>query len=81
MMYFVVLLLVILMSYGVARQSILHPQETASWGLIKNIFFMPYWMIYGEVFADSIDRTYGSKKRLAYRVFLGMQMSKSLHLY
>ncbi|XP_077512947.1 transient receptor potential cation channel, subfamily M [Amblyomma americanum] len=55
MMYFVVLLLVILMSYGVARQSILHPQETASWGLIKNIFFMPYWMIYGEVFADSID--------------------------
>ncbi|CAN8029440.1 unnamed protein product, partial [Ixodes persulcatus] len=56
MMYFVVLLLVILMSYGVARQSILHPQETASWGLVKNIFFMPYWMIYGEVFADSIDR-------------------------
>ncbi|KAL1431159.1 hypothetical protein MTO96_014543 [Rhipicephalus appendiculatus] len=58
MMYFVVLLLVILMSYGVARQSILHPQETASWGLIKNIFFMPYWMIYGEVFADSIDRKF-----------------------
>lgn len=56
MMYFVIIMLVILMSFGVARQSILFPNEEPSWKLAKNIFYMPYWMIYGEVFADQIDR-------------------------
>ncbi|XP_056379053.1 transient receptor potential cation channel subfamily M member 3 isoform X3 [Hyla sarda] len=55
MMYFVIIMLVVLMSFGVARQSILFPSEEASWKLAKNIFYMPYWMIYGEVFADQID--------------------------
>lgn len=44
------------MSFGVARQAILNPNEDPSWMLARNIFFMPYWMIYGEVFADQIDR-------------------------
>ena len=56
MMYFVVIMLVVLMSFGVSRQAILHPDEEPTWRLARNIFYMPYWMIYGEVFADSIDR-------------------------
>lgn len=56
MMYFVIIMLVVLMSFGVARQSILFPNEEPSWKLARNIFYMPYWMIYGEVFADQIDR-------------------------
>uniref|UniRef100_A0A8C5FPU5 Transient receptor potential cation channel, subfamily M, member 1b n=1 Tax=Gadus morhua TaxID=8049 RepID=A0A8C5FPU5_GADMO len=55
MMYFVVIMLVVLMSFGVSRQAILHPDEEPTWRLARNIFYMPYWMIYGEVFADSID--------------------------
>uniref|UniRef100_A0A8B9SAD1 Transient receptor potential cation channel subfamily M member 3 n=1 Tax=Apteryx owenii TaxID=8824 RepID=A0A8B9SAD1_APTOW len=55
MLYFVVIMLVVLMSFGVARQAILHPDEKPSWRLARNIFYMPYWMIYGEVFADQID--------------------------
>ncbi|XP_029112378.1 transient receptor potential cation channel subfamily M member 1-like [Scleropages formosus] len=55
MLYFVVIMLVVLMSFGVARQAILHPDEELTWRLARNIFYMPYWMIYGEVFADSID--------------------------
>ncbi|KAM5293078.1 transient receptor potential cation channel subfamily M member 1 [Ctenodactylus gundi] len=55
MLYFVVIMLVVLMSFGVARQAILHPEEKPSWKLARNIFYMPYWMIYGEVFADQID--------------------------
>uniref|UniRef100_A0A8C6N8L4 Transient receptor potential cation channel subfamily M member 3 n=1 Tax=Melopsittacus undulatus TaxID=13146 RepID=A0A8C6N8L4_MELUD len=55
MLYFVVIMLVVLMSFGVARQAILHPDEEPSWRLARNIFYMPYWMIYGEVFADQID--------------------------
>ncbi|KAF3832047.1 hypothetical protein F7725_025712 [Dissostichus mawsoni] len=55
MLYFVVIMLVVLMSFGVAKQAILHPDEEPTWRLARNIFYMPYWMIYGEVFADSID--------------------------
>ena len=61
MMYFVIIMLVVLMSFGVARQAILHPNEDPSWMLARNIFFMPYWMIYGEVFADQIDRKFGDR--------------------
>ncbi|GBP81856.1 Transient receptor potential cation channel trpm, partial [Eumeta japonica] len=35
MIYFVVLLLVVLMSFGVARQAILHPNMDATWYLIR----------------------------------------------
>ncbi|XP_045452338.1 transient receptor potential cation channel trpm [Melitaea cinxia] len=55
MIYFVVLLLVVLMSFGVARQAILYPDKEASWYLIRGVFFQPYFMLYGEVFASDID--------------------------
>jgi transient receptor potential cation channel subfamily M member 3 len=55
MIYFVVLLLVVLMSFGVSRQSILNPHEEADWRLVRDVFFQPYFMLYGEVFADDID--------------------------
>jgi transient receptor potential cation channel subfamily M member 3 len=55
MIYFVVLLLVVLMSFGVSRQSILNPNKEASWNLVRDVFFQPYFMLYGEVFADDID--------------------------
>jgi transient receptor potential cation channel subfamily M protein 1 len=56
MLTFIVILLVVLMSFGVARQSILHPYEEPSWMLARDIFLMPYFMLYGEVYADEIDR-------------------------
>lgn len=37
MIYFVVLLLVVLMSFGVARQAILYPEQEASWYLIREV--------------------------------------------
>ncbi|KAK6630175.1 hypothetical protein RUM44_005731 [Polyplax serrata] len=55
MIYFVVLLLVVLMSFGVCRQSILNPNREASWTSVKEVFYQPYFMLYGEVFADDID--------------------------
>ncbi|XP_047030904.1 transient receptor potential cation channel trpm isoform X5 [Helicoverpa zea] len=60
MIYFVVLLLVVLMSFGVARQAILYPDEEASWHLIREVFFQPYFMLYGEVFAPDIDPKCGN---------------------
>ncbi|XP_061753779.1 transient receptor potential cation channel subfamily M member 3 isoform X4 [Nerophis ophidion] len=72
MMYFVIIMLVVLMSFGVARQAILNPNEDPSWMLARNIFFMPYWMIYGEVFADQIDhmRIRKLQQRLNEKIWL-----------
>ncbi|XP_035907096.1 transient receptor potential cation channel trpm isoform X5 [Anopheles stephensi] len=55
MIYFVVLLLVVLMSFGVSRQAILFPNNDASWRLVRDVYYQPYFMLYGEVFADDID--------------------------
>ncbi|XP_017027447.1 transient receptor potential cation channel trpm isoform X1 [Drosophila kikkawai] len=55
MIYFVVLLAVVLMSFGVSRQAILYPDKQPTWGLIKEVTFQPYFMLYGEVFAGDID--------------------------
>eukprot|EP00063_Salmo_salar_P067564 XP_014042399.1 PREDICTED: transient receptor potential cation channel subfamily M member 1-like [Salmo salar] len=68
MLYFVVIMLVVLMSFGVARQAILHPDEIPTWRLARNIFYMPYWMIYGEVFADSIDRKSSINSKIMFPV-------------
>lgn len=79
MMYFVVIMLVVLMSFGVARQAILHPDEEPTWRLARNIFYMPYWMIYGEVFADSIDR----KTRIHSKILFpdsGQMISCYIHI-
>ena len=60
MVYYVVLMLVVVMSYGVFRQSLLYPHEDFSWPLVRDIFFKPYFMIYGELFADYIDPPCGN---------------------
>lgn len=55
MIYFVVLLLVVLMSFGVSRQSILNPNKEADWRLVRDVFFQPYFMLYGEVCSYNLD--------------------------
>ncbi|XP_069947218.1 transient receptor potential cation channel trpm isoform X2 [Cherax quadricarinatus] len=64
MAYFVVLLLVVLMAFGVCRQSILFPNEEPHWRLARHIFYQPYFMLYGEVFADDIDPDCGGKDQI-----------------
>lgn len=55
MFYIVVIMAVVLLSYGVPRQAILYPYEGPSWTLARNIVFQPYWMMFGEVYAYEID--------------------------
>lgn len=55
MFYIVVIMAVILVSYGVPRKAILYPNEEPSWTLAKDVVFQPYWMMYGEVYAYEID--------------------------
>uniref|UniRef100_A0A8C7XZJ9 non-specific serine/threonine protein kinase n=1 Tax=Oryzias sinensis TaxID=183150 RepID=A0A8C7XZJ9_9TELE len=55
MFYIVVIMLVVLLSYGVPRKAILYPNEEPSWTLARDVVFQPYWMMYGEVYAYEID--------------------------
>lgn len=55
MFYIVVIMAVVLLSYGVPRKAILYPNEDPSWKLAKDVVFQPYWMMYGEVYAYEID--------------------------
>uniref|UniRef100_UPI0009B3E998 transient receptor potential cation channel subfamily M member 7-like n=1 Tax=Monopterus albus TaxID=43700 RepID=UPI0009B3E998 len=55
MFYIVVIMAVVLLSFGVPRQAILKPNEEPSWTLAKDVVFQPYWMMYGEVYAYEID--------------------------
>ncbi|XP_043250492.1 transient receptor potential cation channel trpm isoform X3 [Colletes gigas] len=61
MIYFVVLLLVVLMSFGVTRQAILNPNAEPKLKIIRDIFMEPYFMLYGEVYADNIDPDCGDE--------------------
>lgn len=49
------ILLIVLMSFGVVRQSITYPNENWHWQSVRNIFYKPYFMLYGEVYAPEID--------------------------
>uniref|UniRef100_A0A8C8SVI8 non-specific serine/threonine protein kinase n=1 Tax=Pelusios castaneus TaxID=367368 RepID=A0A8C8SVI8_9SAUR len=55
MFYIVVIMALVLLSFGVPRQAILYPNEDPSWKLARDIVFHPYWMIFGEVYAYEID--------------------------
>uniref|UniRef100_A0A1I7X7E1 LSDAT_euk domain-containing protein n=1 Tax=Heterorhabditis bacteriophora TaxID=37862 RepID=A0A1I7X7E1_HETBA len=49
------MLFVALLSFGLIREAITYPYEDWSWLLIRNIFYKPYYMLYGEVYAPEID--------------------------
>ncbi|XP_041837044.1 transient receptor potential cation channel subfamily M member 7 isoform X2 [Melanotaenia boesemani] len=55
MFYIVVIMSVVLLSFGVPRKAILYPDEEPSWTLARDVVFQPYWMMYGEVYAYEID--------------------------
>ncbi|GMS99731.1 hypothetical protein PENTCL1PPCAC_21906, partial [Pristionchus entomophagus] len=57
MMYVIVLLVVPMCAFGVVRQSITFPSQYKEfkWELVRNIFYKPYFMLYGEVYAGEID--------------------------
>lgn len=55
MFFIVVMMAIVLLCFGVSRKAILSPSEDPSWSLARDVVFQPYWMIYGEVYANEID--------------------------
>ncbi|XP_067933259.1 transient receptor potential cation channel subfamily M member 3-like isoform X2 [Watersipora subatra] len=60
MLNFIVILLIVLMSFGVARQSLRNPYPEGNWQSARDIFLEPYFMLYGEVYAGDIDPPCGN---------------------
>uniref|UniRef100_A0A8C7RMP1 non-specific serine/threonine protein kinase n=1 Tax=Oncorhynchus mykiss TaxID=8022 RepID=A0A8C7RMP1_ONCMY len=55
MFYIVVMMAIVLLSFGVSRKAILSPDEALSWSLLRDVVNQPYWMMFGEVYAGEID--------------------------
>lgn len=55
MFYIVVMMVIVLLSFGVSRKAILSPDEAPSWSLLRDVVNQPYWMMFGEVYAGEID--------------------------
>ena len=53
--YFVIILFVFIVGYGVASQAILYPNNPLDWVLIKDVLHMAYFQIYGELFLEDIE--------------------------
>ena len=53
--YFMVILMVFVMSYSIAAYSILYPNSSLSGDFIMNLLRMGYWNLYGELFIDEIE--------------------------
>ncbi|CAC5414386.1 TRPM3 [Mytilus coruscus] len=62
MSYFIIIVTLVLISFGIVRQAIHFQNEEWRWHLVRNVFFYPYWMIYGELFADEIDTCYDEER-------------------
>lgn len=52
-MYFVVILAVFVIGYGVAKQAVLYPNMDV-WSAIVGVLNRPYWQMYGELFVEDI---------------------------
>ena len=73
MAYYLVILFIVVTSFGVVRQAIVfQDDDSVTWSrTLRNVWFYPYWMIYGELFADEIDRTF----QASYCCFIGCRIS------
>ncbi|XP_076465905.1 transient receptor potential cation channel subfamily M member 1-like [Babylonia areolata] len=56
MAYYLIILFIVVTSYGVVRQVVQFQNEPMTWTRkLRNVWYYPYWMIYGELFAEEID--------------------------
>ncbi|XP_062504034.1 transient receptor potential cation channel subfamily M member-like 2 [Corticium candelabrum] len=52
---FIAILLVWILSYGIAVQALLFPFQDASWEMLKNVIYIPFWQLHGELFLDYVE--------------------------
>ena len=55
-MFFMLVMLVFLVSYGVVSQALMFPNRKPYPLFIKDLVYMPYWQIYGELFLEDMSK-------------------------
>jgi len=63
---FLLVLAVFIVSFGVAFQAILHPNQTPSYSTFIDIVWRPYWQMFGELFLDDVSIGMGSYPAAEY---------------
>ncbi|XP_061196286.1 transient receptor potential cation channel subfamily M member-like 2 [Saccostrea echinata] len=53
LMFFLLILLVFILSFGVAYHANLYPNSPKEWVLLKDVVYHPYWQMYGELFLEN----------------------------
>ncbi|CAG0904044.1 unnamed protein product, partial [Darwinula stevensoni] len=51
---FLFLLLVFILGYGIASQSLIRPYRQLSWGVVSDVISTPYWQMYGELLLEEL---------------------------
>ena len=54
LLFFICILFVFLIAYGVAAQAILFPNTTDFLDVVQGVFFRSYFQMYGELFMDVV---------------------------
>ena len=55
LIYFLLIMVVFFLAYGIPQQAILYPNEGPSWSMASRVFFRPYFQAHGELFLDAPD--------------------------
>ncbi|XP_063443884.1 transient receptor potential cation channel subfamily M member 3-like isoform X2 [Mytilus trossulus] len=53
--FFIMIFMVVLVSFGIITQANLFPNSELEWQLLKKIVYLPYWQLYGELFLDNME--------------------------
>ncbi|XP_021362499.1 transient receptor potential cation channel subfamily M member 2-like isoform X2 [Mizuhopecten yessoensis] len=57
LLYFVIILMVFVVAYGIAAYSILYPKSEFTFALVIGVIKMAYWNLYGELFLEDLEQT------------------------
>jgi len=55
LMYFLIILAVFLISYSIATYSMMYPNSSLNFELVKSMIKRSYWNLYGELFLEEIE--------------------------
>ena len=61
-LYFILILVIFTSGFGIAYNTLLSPtfkvtdSTNATWKVALDVFYRPYWQMYGELFLEDIDK-------------------------
>lgn len=56
LLYFIIILMVFVVSYSIAAYSVMYPNSELSIVLVYNVMRLGYWNLYGELFLEDIEK-------------------------